>query len=113
MSTLWEVSTAFKPPRAAFLDFPLGCPAGKPREPELQREILRAALAAAPSFSSPWRIFELPFQWSDDGRRDWEEEVKDLYRRGFSTVARHVADHRALGESLLGQEREFSLRCNC
>ena len=113
MSTLWEVSTAFKPPRTVFLDFPLGCPAGRPNEPELQREILRAALAAAPAFASPWKIFELPFQWFPDGRRDWEEEVKELYRKGLSTVARHVADHHAIGESLLDNEAEFAVRCNC
>jgi hypothetical protein len=113
MSTLWEVSTAFKPPRTVFLDFPLGCPAGKPNEPELQRAILRAALAAAPAFASPWKILELPFQWSANGRRDWEEDVKDLYRKGLTTVSRHVADHQVLGESLLDKEKQFSLRCNC
>ena len=113
MSTLWEVSGAFKPPRTVFLDFPLGCPAGKPNEPELQRAILRAALAAAPGFGAPWRMVELPFQWSADGRRDWEDDVKDLYRRGLSTVSRHVADHQRVGESLLDDEKEFSIRCRC
>ena len=87
MSTLWETSMAFKPPRTVFLDFPLGCPAGKPNEPELQRDILRAALRAA--------------------------TVKDLYRKDLGTVAAHVADHRARGESLLGREKEFAIRCNC
>ena len=104
---------AFKPPRTVFLDFPLGCPAGKPNEPELQRDILRAALAAAPSFNAPWKIVELPFQWSADGRRDWEETVKEMYRNGLSTVARHVADHQAIGESLLDNEKDFTIRCNC
>ena len=113
MSTLWETSAAFKPPRTAFLDFPLGCPAGKPNEPELQRAILRAALEAAPRFGQPWNILELPFQWSEDGRRDWEAEVRELYRRGVGTVAAHVADHQARGESLIGQEKEFAVRCNC
>lgn len=113
MSTLWEVSKAFKPPRTVFLDFPLGCPAGKPHEPELQRAILRAALAAAPAFGSRWKLVELPFQWSADGGRQWEERVKELYRQGLSTVSRHVADHRAKGESLLDKEKEFSLRCHC
>jgi hypothetical protein len=64
---------AFKPPRTVFLDFPLGCPAGKPDEPELQRNILRGALAAAPRFGAPWKIMKLPFQWSENGNRDWEE----------------------------------------
>jgi D-proline reductase (dithiol) PrdB len=113
MSTLWEVSLAFKPPRTVFLDFPLGCPAGKPQEPELQRNILRSALAAAPKFNARWQIVELPFQWSADGSRGWEEEVKELYRQGLSTVRRHVADHQARGESLLDKENEFTLRCQC
>jgi len=94
---------------AAHLDFPIGCPEGKPNEPEQQREILRAALREAPPFSEPWRIHELPFQWSPDGSRDWEEIVKDLYRKGVETVAAH----RARGESLAGREREFAIRCNC
>jgi D-proline reductase (dithiol) PrdB len=113
MSTLWETSTAFKPPRTVFLDFPLGCPAGKPNEPELQRDILRAALKAASGFETHWKIFELPFQWSADGSRDWEETVRELYRNGLSTVSRHVADHQAGGESLLDREKKFTVRCNC
>jgi hypothetical protein len=113
MSTLWEISMAFKPPRTVFLDFPLGCPAGKPDEPELQRMILRAALEAAPVFGEPWRIVQLPFQWSEDGNRDWEESVRELYRKGVGTVIAHVADHQARGESLVGQEKEFAVRCNC
>ena len=104
---------AFKPPRTVFLDFPLGCPAGKPNEPELQRMILRAALEAAPLFGEPWRIVQLPFQWSEDGNRDWEESVRELYRKGVGTVAAHVADHQVRGESLVGQEREFAVQCNC
>jgi plasmid stability protein len=113
MTCLWEVSQSFKPPRTVFLDFPMGCPAGKPDEPELQREILRAALAAAPQFGEPWSIFELPFQWSADGNRGWEEEVREIYRRGLATVSVHIADHQAHGESLVGQEQQFTLRCNC
>ena len=91
----------------------MGCPAGKPDEPELQREILRAALAAAPQFAEPWKIFELPFQWSADGNRGWEEEVREIYRRGLNTVSAHIADHQARGESLVGREQQFTLRCNC
>ena len=91
----------------------MGCPAGKPNEPHLQREILRAALAAAPSFREPWKICELPFQWSADGSRDWEAEVREIYRRGLATVSAHIADHQARGESLAGREQEFALRCNC
>ena len=113
MSCLYEVSQAFKPPRTCFLDFPIGCPAGKPHEPEQQRAILRAALAAAPRFGERWEVTELPFQWAADGNRDWEEQVREVYRRQMETVAAHTADHRARGESLVGREREFAVRCNC
>ena len=91
----------------------MGCPAGKPNEAELQREILRAALRAAPLFGEPWKILDLPFQWSADGNRAWEEEVREVYRKGLAIVSAHTADHRARGESLVGQEQQFTLRCNC
>ena len=113
MTCLWEVSMAFKPPRTVFLDFPMGCPAGKPNDPALQRDILRAALNLAPQFGAPWKISELPFQWSADGGREWEETVRDIYRKGLNIVDRHVADHRTRGESLVGEEKEFTIRCNC
>ncbi|HEX6512944.1 MAG TPA: hypothetical protein VF157_11625 [Chloroflexota bacterium] len=116
MSTLYELSHGFKPPRTVFLDFPLGCTAGKPNEPELQRQVLRDALRLAPEFRDPWRIMELPYQFSADGNRDWEEIVKDMYRngQGAKTISAHSDDHtKGEGDLLLGRENEFSIRCNC
>jgi len=113
MSTVWDITLAVKPPRPCFIDFPIGCPIGKPGLPDLQRQILRAVFAQAHKFGSEWMLHELPFQWSEDGSRVWEEDLKDLYRRGIDTVAAHVADHSRRGEVLLGQEDKFALRCNC
>ena len=113
LSTVWDITMAVKPPRACFLDFPIGCPAGKPHMPELQRRILSAVLAQAEKFSGDWALHELPFQWAEDGSRGWEKELKELYRRGVGTVAAHVADHSRRGEVLIGQEPAFTLRCNC
>jgi D-proline reductase (dithiol) PrdB len=115
MNVLWEAGEAMKPPRACFLDFPLGCPAGKPHEAAQQRAILRAALELAPTFpSEQWEMKTLPFQWSGDGSRDWEKEVDGLYRDGgMSVVLRHQEAHKAKGESLVGREKEFAIRCNC
>ena len=115
MSVLSEMSEAVKPPRTCFLDFPLGCPAGKPHEHTQQREILRAALACAPAFDvQRWEMKALPFTWSADGNRDWEREVDELYRnQGIAMVAAHQNEHAKRGESLLGREREFAVRCNC
>lgn len=115
MNVLWEAGQEMKPPRTCFLDFPLGCPAGKPHQAAQQREILRTALKLAPEFSSEhWEMKTLPFQWSADGSRAWEKEVDDLYRNGgMSIVLQHIAAHKAKGESLVGREREFAVKCNC
>ncbi|MFY9527700.1 MAG: hypothetical protein WBC04_13590 [Candidatus Acidiferrales bacterium] len=115
MNTLWEAGEEIKPPRTCFLDFPLGCPAGRPHEAVQQREILRAALELAPEFDpQQWGMKQLPFEWSADGRRDWEKEVDDLYRNGgIDVVKQHQAAHKARGESLVGREREFTIKCNC
>ena len=113
LSTVWDITAAVKPPRACFLDFPIGCPAGKPHKAELQCAILTAVLRQAPKFGADWAMHELPFQWSADGSRQWEEELKELYRRGLGTVDAHVTEHSRRGESLLGQETEFAIRCNC
>jgi hypothetical protein len=113
LSTVWDITAAIKPPRACFLDFPIGCPAGKPNAPELQRQILKTVFKQAPNFSDAWRMYDLPFEWSEDGGRGWEEELKEIYRQGLRTVQTHVADHTTRGELLVGQEKEFAVRCNC
>ena len=111
MSTLWEYTEAIKPPRVTFLDFPFGCTVGKPGEPALQRAILRAALDEVPRFDGPWAMRVLPFQWAEDGDRSWEEMVKNIYRRDSAKLGR--SSDPQLGESLVGREQEFAIRCNC
>lgn len=114
-STLWEMTAAVKPPRACFLDFPLGCPAGKPHEWAQQHDILRHVFESAPAFEGrAWQIEPLPFRWSSDGDRDWERVTDDLYRNGGLKITdRHMDAHAAVGESLVGNERAFAIRCNC
>ncbi len=61
-----------------------------------------------------WEIRTLPFQWSPDGSRAWEQEVDDLYRTGgIATVIAHRAQHKIRGDSLVGRERAFAVKCNC
>ncbi len=114
-SVLWEMSAAVKPPRTCFLDFPLGCPAGKPHEAAQQRDILRRTLQLAPEFDpQEWSMKSLPFQWDADGNRDWETVTEELYRSGGIKITdRHMAAHASVGESLLGNERAFAVKCNC
>lgn len=116
MSVLWEASQDVKPPRTCFLNFPPGCPAGKPHEAQQQREILRAALKMAPEFKSDaWHMQTLPFEWDgQQGSGEWEKEVYELYRNGgIATVVAHQKEHRLQGDAIQGREREFTIRCNC
>jgi hypothetical protein len=76
MTSALDITQAIKPPRAAFLDFPLGHTTGKPHQPELQRAILREALDAFVSLTMPGSIKTLPFRWSTDNA--W----KDTAQRG-------------------------------
>src|SRR5215475_9155767 len=64
MGSALDILKAGNPPRAAFLDFPLGHTTGKPHEPELQRAILIQALAAFNTMTKPGSIKVLPFRWS-------------------------------------------------
>ena len=109
------MTAAVKPPRACFLDFPLGAPAGTPHQSEQQRAILRAVFDAAPTFrEDAWAMRTLPFSWSADGSRAWEAEVDELYRtQGIAMVAAHQGEHTKRGESLVGNEKAFAIRCNC
>lgn len=70
MSSALDITRAVNPPRAAFLDFPLGHTTGKPDEPDLQREILIQALEAFASLSTPGSVKILPFRWSVD--EEWK-----------------------------------------
>jgi len=65
MASALDVIRAVKPPRTAFLDFPLGHTTGKPHDPELQREILIQALDASNRMTEPGSITTLDFCWSE------------------------------------------------
>ncbi len=73
MSSALSITRAVNPPRAAFLDYPLGHTAGKPRDVVLQREIVAAALAAVEELDRPGAVKILPWRWSDDD--EWKREA--------------------------------------
>jgi hypothetical protein len=65
-----------KPPRSAFLNFPLGRQCGKPNDPILQMSILKAALDVLVNATTPGEIVDLPFEWGSPF--DWESYMHDL-----------------------------------
>jgi len=72
MTSALDITQAVNPPRAVFLNFPLGHQTGKPGQPELQRRIVRDAIEAFQSISRPGTIVHLPYVWDPDDK-SWEE----------------------------------------
>jgi hypothetical protein len=61
-----------KPPRAVFVNFPLGRQTGKPFNRQMQREIIMAALDLLETATEPGMLVTLPYEWREDGDRSWE-----------------------------------------
>lgn len=115
VATLYKQARSVKPPRATFLDFPLGCPGGRPGMPDQQRAILRTTLETGTRTTegTAWQLPRLPFAWDADGNRDWEDLVVDVYWVDYliqRTVRANLSEHR---DNLVGAEREFAIRCAC
>ncbi len=75
MTSAFSITRSVNPPRAAFLDYPLGHTTGKALDPRLQRDIMVASLAAFQELAVPGAVKMLPFRWSDDD--DWKREVME------------------------------------
>lgn len=73
MTSALSITQAANPPRAAYLDYPLGHTTGKPHDPELQRSILLDALRAFETLARPGSIERLPYRWSGDDA--WKDRV--------------------------------------
>ena len=81
MTSALDITRAVNPPRAAFLDFPLGHTTGKPHEPALQREILLEALGAFETLKTPGSVKLLPFRWDETDAWKEEERTRDDDRK--------------------------------
>ena len=66
MSSAYSITASVNPPRAAFLDFPLGHTAGKPNDKPLQRKIMIDTLSALDGIQIPGAIRTLKYHWSAD-----------------------------------------------
>jgi hypothetical protein len=72
MTSALDITRAVNPPRAVFLNFPLGHQTGKPHQPDLQRQIVREAMRAFETIEAPGTIVELSYVWDPDDHH-WEE----------------------------------------
>jgi len=86
MTSALSITRSVAPPRAAFLDYPLGHTTGKPGDPALQRSILRDALSAFSRLDEPGDVLTLDYAWAEDD--DW----KDAVMRPRTTADRDAAE---------------------
>jgi len=73
MSSARSITAAANPPRAVYLDYPLGHTSGKPGDSVNQLNIMQDTLAAFASIETPGTIVDLPYRWSDDDT--WKDSV--------------------------------------
>lgn len=73
MTSARDITALVKPPRAVFLDFPLGHQTGKPFDRELQMSIVKDAFQALKTIKEPGTIVDLPYQWGEPF--DWKPMV--------------------------------------
>jgi hypothetical protein len=72
MTSALDITQSVKPPRAVFVNFPLGHQTGRPHGAAIQRSIVRDAMTAFESITTPGEIVRLPYVW-DPIDRSWEE----------------------------------------
>ena len=77
-------------PRLLFSDFPLGNAAGRPDDPESQRQTLGLALSLLETASGPRTTLQNPQRWSDDA--DWKLDYSNIERISEDEVARLRAE---------------------
>jgi hypothetical protein len=85
LTSALDITKRVRPPRSAFLNFPLGNQAGPPGRPDLQREIVKSALALLVSATNPGEIVALPLEWPDPA---WQAQVTSAYKDEAAIVSR-------------------------
>lgn len=92
MSCARDITEAANPPRATFLDWPLGRTSGRPGRPDVNVAVVRAALAEFERIETPGTIVDLDVPWADDD--DWKDGVMRSQPRPQRAGASAVADDR-------------------
>ncbi|NKB60293.1 MAG: hypothetical protein GKS00_28635 [Alphaproteobacteria bacterium] len=73
MASALDIMQAGNPPRAAFVDFPLGHTVGPPFDPEQQYRIVRDGFRAFEAISAPGEIVHLDGTWPSGD--DWKAQA--------------------------------------
>jgi len=111
MSSALDITQSVNPPRAVFLDYPLGHTAGPPGRPDIQEEILMNALDALAGITVPGTVKRLSFLWPDNP--DWKNAhgmLKDERTERLDTLQYQNEEDRIRAEK--GDRSALSV-CGC
>ena len=99
-----DIIEAGNPPRGVFVDYPLGHTVGRPFDPAHQRAVVRDALRAFESVTTPGSIVHLDYRWSDsDG---WKKEATDS-RTGDTRAPRDTSpQYQSDADRIAAQRRQ-------
>jgi hypothetical protein len=81
IGTAYDIMSKVVPPRAAFVNHPVGRTFGAPHDRERNVAVLAKALAELAQVTQPGMIRDLGCDWTSDGSRSWEEELRAEMRR--------------------------------
>ena len=73
LSSAHSITAAANPPRAVFLDYPLGQTAGRAGDPNGQDLVMNSALNALETMTQPGAIETIDLDWSDG--HSWKDAV--------------------------------------
>jgi len=88
LSSALSITRSVHPPRAVFIDYPLGHTAGKPHDPSDQENILKNALLAIEKIKSPGEIINLELSWEET------DESKNSVMRPSNNYQKNASDDR-------------------
>ena len=75
VSSALDITSSVRPPRAVFVNFPLGHQAGRPFDPDGQTRIILGALHVLETATTPGTLVQLQYKWDETDPLDsWEEE---------------------------------------
>ncbi|MGH8595489.1 MAG: hypothetical protein ACREXT_02380 [Gammaproteobacteria bacterium] len=98
LGSAFDILDAGRPPRAVFLDYPLGHSAGKPFDTDDQYDVIKTSLAALAG-SRPGEMTILPNRWGTEGA--WRDSASSTegsdtrQPRDETPQFQHAADRRA------------------
>ncbi len=78
VGSIRDMMAQVKPPRPAFVNFPMGHQCGRAFDKELQTNIIKDALNTLKTLQEPGQIVDLPYDWGEEFTYDMSDMKREL-----------------------------------